>query len=87
MDMKDEFSCGLCGKKFSGKKNIAVHKRRCGDTTVRKCEICDKEFVGEMKFQNHKAVHQKKIVSFAIFKFQKIHIQNMKRNATRTLLN
>ena len=43
MDMKDEFSCGLCGKKFSGKKNIAVHKRRCGDTTVRKCEICDKE--------------------------------------------
>ena len=60
MDMEGEFLCGLCWKKFSGKDNIVMHKRRCGDTTVRKCEICDKEFVGEKKFQNHKAV-------FAIF--------------------
>ena len=74
MDMKDEFSCGLYGKKFSGKKNIVVHKRRCGDTTVRKCEICAKEFVGEKKFQNHKAVHQKKNCKYCNLLIPKFHL-------------
>ena len=64
MDIKGEFSCELCGKKYTGEDNIVMHNRRCGDTTVRKCQICEKDFVGQIKFQNHKAVHQKKNCKF-----------------------
>ena len=54
----DQLQCSICGRTYCDEKIYEKHIKGCIDVRTYKCEQCDKEFVGNIQFINHRASHK-----------------------------
>ena len=53
-ERKTQFKCGICDKKYEGKRALTVHVRTIHEgKKVIKCDICDKKYSTEKHLKRH----------------------------------
>ena len=53
-ERKTQFKCGICDKKYEGKRALTVHIRTIhGGKKLLKCGICDKKYSTEAHLKRH----------------------------------
>ena len=50
--------CTLCGKNFSSPSSLKKHTNNVHDDQKKTCQTCQKEIIGNKKYNDHLATHE-----------------------------
>ena len=59
------FKCELCNNKFTTKRNMQRHMKRCRSDKLYQCPVCKKSFAQEYQLTDHIKEHEQRNVGKA----------------------